>query len=143
MLCISTSFWVLCAHKCWSKYFFSAIFNLFGSFQTFFSDFTPEINKKCVKMNMFFFIVYVFYYTGNVQWTVSKMGNVRVLDGQKRGIPQGFQHKKDTDSKHFCILFRRNLVNLSASQSELSVNTTRRVPYYLSKQISTKLVFRS
>ena len=34
--------WVLCI---------SAVFNLFCSFQTFFSDFTAEINKKRLKMN--------------------------------------------------------------------------------------------
>ena len=51
LLCISTSFWVLHAPKSWSNYFFSYIFNLFCSFQTFFSDFTPEINKKRLKKN--------------------------------------------------------------------------------------------
>ena len=49
LLCILTSFWVLRAPKSWSNYFFSAVFNLFCSFQTFFSDFTPEINKKRLK----------------------------------------------------------------------------------------------
>ena len=50
-MCISTSFWVLRAPKSWSNYFFSAVFNLFCSFQTFFSDFIDEINKKRLKMN--------------------------------------------------------------------------------------------
>ena len=45
LLCISTSFWVLV------ELLFSAVFNLFGSFQTFSSDFTAEINKKCLKKN--------------------------------------------------------------------------------------------
>ena len=36
---------VLCAPKSWSKHFFSAVFNFLCSFQTFFSDFTAEINK--------------------------------------------------------------------------------------------------
>ena len=31
--------------------FFSAVFNLICSFQSFFSDFTAEINKKRLKMN--------------------------------------------------------------------------------------------
>ena len=44
MLCISTSY-------------FLAVFNLFSSFQTFFNDFTLEINKKRVKMNVFFYIL--------------------------------------------------------------------------------------
>ena len=46
-----TSFWVLRAPKSWLKYFFSAVFKLFCSFQTFFGDFTAEINKKCLKKN--------------------------------------------------------------------------------------------
>ena len=33
------------------KLLFSAVFNLFCSFQTFFSDFMPEINKKRLKKN--------------------------------------------------------------------------------------------
>ena len=51
VLCISTSFWVLHAPKSWSKHFFQPFFNLFCSFQSFFSDFTAEINKKHLKMN--------------------------------------------------------------------------------------------
>ena len=51
VLCISTSFRVLRAPKSLLKYFFSAGFNLFCSLQTFFSDFTPEINKKRWKKN--------------------------------------------------------------------------------------------
>ena len=41
---------VLHAPKSLSKYFF-AIFILFCLFSTFFSDFTPEIKKKRLKMN--------------------------------------------------------------------------------------------
>ena len=51
LLCISTSFWVLRAPKSWLNYFFSAILNLFCTFQTFFSDFTAEINEKRLKKN--------------------------------------------------------------------------------------------
>ena len=36
LLCILTSFWVLGAPKSWLKYFISAVFKLFCSFQTFF-----------------------------------------------------------------------------------------------------------
>ena len=35
----------------WSKHFFLAVFNLYCSFQTFFSDFSAEINKKRLKKN--------------------------------------------------------------------------------------------
>ena len=49
LLCISTSFQVLSALEGWSNYFFSAVFNLVFSFETFFSDFLPKINKKCLK----------------------------------------------------------------------------------------------
>ena len=45
LLCILPSFWVLRAPESWSKYFFWAAFNLFCSFQTFFSDFTSGIKK--------------------------------------------------------------------------------------------------
>ena len=34
-MCISTSFWALCAPKSWPKYFFQTFFNLFCSFQRF------------------------------------------------------------------------------------------------------------
>ena len=51
LLCILTSFRVLRATESWSNYFFSAVFKLFCSFFTFFSDFTYEINKKCPKIN--------------------------------------------------------------------------------------------
>ena len=44
VLCILTSFRVMHASESWSKHFFGAIFNLFCSFQTFFSDFLLEIN---------------------------------------------------------------------------------------------------
>ena len=49
VLCISTSFWALSAHKSWPNYFFPAVFNLFCSFKTFFSDFTAEINRNVGK----------------------------------------------------------------------------------------------
>ena len=49
VLCISTSFQVHAAPKSWLNYFYLAVFNLFCSFKTFFSDFTAEINKKCLK----------------------------------------------------------------------------------------------
>ena len=45
LLYISTSFWVLRTPKSWLKHFFRPFFSLFCSFQSFFSDFTPEI--KC------------------------------------------------------------------------------------------------
>ena len=51
LLCISNSFWVLRSPKSWSKHFFQQFFNLFCSFQSFFSEFTAEINKKSLKMN--------------------------------------------------------------------------------------------
>ena len=51
VLCIWTSFWVLPAPKSWSKHFFSSVFNLFCSFQTFFNDFKAEITEKRLKMN--------------------------------------------------------------------------------------------
>ena len=50
LLCISTSFWVLRAPKSWSKHFFQPFFYFFCSIQTFFSDFTPEINKNVWKL---------------------------------------------------------------------------------------------
>ena len=37
--------------KSWSKHFFQPLFNLFCSFQSFFSDFTAEFNQKRKKMN--------------------------------------------------------------------------------------------
>ena len=51
VLCILISFWVLRAPKSWSKPFFRPLFNLFCSFQSFFSDFMAEITKKRLKMN--------------------------------------------------------------------------------------------
>ena len=53
MLCISNSFWVLAATKSWLKHFFQPFFKLFCSFQSFFSDFTAEINKKWTKKHDF------------------------------------------------------------------------------------------
>ena len=44
LLCISTSFRVLLAPESWSKHFFQPFFNLICSSQSFFSDFTAEIN---------------------------------------------------------------------------------------------------
>ena len=44
VLCIWTSFRVLAAPESWSKHFFQPFFDLFCSFQSFFSDFTAEIN---------------------------------------------------------------------------------------------------
>ena len=49
VLCFSTSFWVLRARKSWSKHIFQLFFNLFCSFQSFFSDFTAEITKNVWK----------------------------------------------------------------------------------------------
>ena len=46
LLCISTSFCVLHTPESWLKPFFQPFFNRFCSFPSFFSDFTPEINKK-------------------------------------------------------------------------------------------------
>ena len=46
LLCIFTSLLVLQPRKSWSKYFFGAVFNLFCSFQMFFSDLSPEIKYK-------------------------------------------------------------------------------------------------
>ena len=51
VFCFSTSFQVLRAPESWSKPFFQTFFNLLCSFQSFFSDFTAEINKRCLKMN--------------------------------------------------------------------------------------------
>ena len=53
VLCISTSFRVLAAPESWSKHFFQPFFNLFCSFQSFFRDFTAEINKKQTKKSKF------------------------------------------------------------------------------------------
>ena len=73
VFCILTSFRVVQAPESFSKHFFGAVFNLFGSFKTFFSDFTSEIKKKRLKLNkkkVFFqflstlhnFIFIIFYF---------------------------------------------------------------------------------
>ena len=77
MLCISASFWVLRAPKSWSNYFFSAVFNLFCSCQSFFSDLTAEINKKRLKMNKKRGFVYS-----------SKLVNMQKLVDSLRGYPK-------------------------------------------------------
>ena len=57
---------------------FSAVFNLFCSFQTFFSDFMPEITKKLVKLNVFFSY---FAYS-------SKLGDMQKLVDSLRVYPK-------------------------------------------------------
>ena len=51
MMCISTSFGCCTHPRAGRTTFFSAAFNLFCSFQTFFSDFTAEIKKNCPNLH--------------------------------------------------------------------------------------------
>ena len=57
--------------------FFQLFFNLFGSFQSFFSDFTDEINKKRLKMNKKCDFVYS-----------SKLVDMQKLVDSLRGYPE-------------------------------------------------------
>ena len=51
VLCILTSFPVLCAPESWSNYFFQPFSTFFVNFKTFSVISRPEINKKHIKMN--------------------------------------------------------------------------------------------
>ena len=56
VLWISTSFQMHAAPESWLNSFFSAVFNLFCSFKTFFSDFTAEINNTFLTFICFLLI---------------------------------------------------------------------------------------
>ena len=80
LLCILTSFEVLHTPESWLKHFFQPVLTFFVYFSPFFSDFRPEIKKKHLKMNKFFFSY--FAYSSNLvdmQKLVNSLGGTPKL----------------------------------------------------------------
>ena len=129
VLCILTSFWVLHAPESWSNYLFSAIFNLFRSFFTFFSG-TPLGSRpafacrpalKSRQKQVFLFIFRHFSVISAVKSLKKVWNEQKRLKTAEKSVSTSFWVR--TAPKSWSKYTTKGLVQLAATLEDQSLDT--------------------